>query len=399
MGLYSYTKLSTYKQYPYKYRLKYIDKVPEEMKTIEQFMGQRVHEALERLYKNLISGKTIPVEKFLEYYGKNWKEKWDDNIKFVKKDLSRDDYRELGEKCIKDYYGNYHPFNQSQTISVEKMVYVPLDEMGKYKIRGFIDRLAIAPDGTYEIHDYKTNRSLPAQKDKDEDKQLALYQIGVKHMWKDIHRVQLLWHYLVFNKQISSSRTDEDIEKLKVEKISLIGEIESATDFLPKESSLCNWCSYQAICPLWKHLFRVEQLPKEVISREEGVQLVDRLDMLQSERKRIEDEIAQTKEKLISYSEKEDVERIFGSNKVAKVKKEIKVSFPDTKDEKRTQLEKIVSESGKWDEVSWLDVRRLAKIVEDKGWDNGVIERIEAFGDKEVKKSVTLVKKKKGEEY
>ncbi len=398
MGLYSYTKLSTYKQCPYKYRLKYIDKVPEEMKTIEQFMGQRVHEALERLYKNLISAKIIPVKEVLEHYGKNWEEKWDDNIKFVKKDLSRDNYRELGEKCIKDYYGNYHPFNQSRTVSVEKMVYFPLDERGKYRIRGFIDRLAIAPDGAYEIHDYKTNRSLPLQRDKDEDKQLALYQIGVKNMWKDVHRVRLLWHYLVFNKEISSSRTDEDIEKLKVEEIALIGEIESATDFLPKESSLCNWCSYQAICPLWKHLFVVEHLPEKEISKEDGVRLVDRLEELQSAKKEIEDKIEGTKEALITYSDREGMDRIFGSTKVAKIERKIKLSFPDTKDEKRAQLEKILKGVGKWDEVSLLDVRRLAKIVEEKGWDNSVIERIEGFGDKEEKKSVTLVKKKKGEE-
>jgi RecB family exonuclease len=54
-----------------------------------------------------------------------------------------------------------------------------LDKDGRCKIQGFVDRLAIASDGTYEIHGYKTNKSLPTQKDKDDDKQLALYQIGV----------------------------------------------------------------------------------------------------------------------------------------------------------------------------------------------------------------------------
>ena len=162
LGLYSYTRLATYKQCPYKYKLRYIDKIPE-VKTIEQFMGSTVHKTLEKLYKNVISAKLIPLEKILEYYQKRWARYWHDNIKFVKKDFTKDDYKALGEKCIEDYYKNYYPFNQSKTIHVEKRVYFALDNEGRHKIRGFIDRLVIAPDGTYEIHDYKTSGNLPTQ--------------------------------------------------------------------------------------------------------------------------------------------------------------------------------------------------------------------------------------------
>lgn len=393
MGLYSYTRLATYKQCPYKYKLRYIDKIPE-VKTIEQFMGQRVHKALEKLYKNLISAKVTPLEKILEYYHKRWTRKWDDSIKFVKKDLTKDDFRALGKECIEDYYKSYYPFNQSRTIHVEKRVYFALYNEGRHRIRGFIDRLAIAPDGTYEIHDYKTSGNLPTQKDKDEDKQLALYQIGVKDMWRDVHSIKYIWHYLVFNKEISSSRTDRDIEKLRAEKIALIKEIESATEFTPKESSLCSWCSYQPICPLWKHLFVIESLPEKEVLQEKGIQLVDRLERLQSERREIETQIEETKEALFEYSDREGTDRIFGSTKVAKVKREEKLSFPDSNDEKRSELKKVIKESGKWNEVSSLDVRKLAKKVEEGVWDEEVLKNIERFGEMEEKKSVTLVKKK-----
>jgi len=399
LGSYSYTKLSTYKQCPYRYRLKYIDRITEEIKTIEQFMGSRVHEALEKLYKNLISAKIIPLEKILEYYHKNWEKKWDENIKFVKKDLSKDDYRTLGEKCIRDYYESHYPFNQSKTIGVEKKVSFSLDEDGRFKIGGIIDRLAIASDGTYEIHDYKTNGSLPTQKDKDEDKQLALYQIGVRNLWPDVNSIRLIWHYLVFNKEISSSRTEEDIEKLRVEKIALIHEIESATEFPPRESSLCSWCSYQKTCPLWKHLFVIEHLPEKEVLQEEGFRLVDRLEELQSQKKKIEAEIEQTKEALIVYSDKEEVDRIFGTSKMAKIKKEQKISFPGANDKRRPQLERVIKEEGKWDEVSILNVRALEKILKDqKVWDSNTLEKIEGFADTEEKKSVTLVKKKERED-
>lgn len=397
MGLYSYTRLSTYKQCPYKYKLRYIDKIPE-VKTIEPFMGSCVHEALERLYKNVISAKLVPLERVLEYYHEIWARDWYDNIRFVKKDLTKDDYRALGEKCIEDYYESYYPFNQSKTIHVEKRVSFALDQEGRHKMVGFIDRLAIAPDGTYEIHDYKTNGTLPTQKDKDEDKQLALYQIGVKEMWRDVHSVKFIWHYLVFNKEITSSRSDGDIEKLRSDKIALIAEIESASEFSPRESSLCGWCSYQAICPLWKHLFIIERIPPREVSKEEGVKLVDRLESLQIEGKEIESEIEETKVELINYSDREGVDRIFGSNKMAKIRKETKLSFPDTRDEKRIELEKVIKDEGKWDEVSSLDVRKLAKKVQEGGWNEDILENVEEFAEKEEKKSVTLVKKKGKEE-
>ncbi|MGH7908958.1 MAG: RecB family exonuclease [Thermodesulfobacteriota bacterium] len=397
MGLYSYTRLATYKQCPYKYKLRYIDKIPE-VKTIEQFMGSTVHKTLEKLYKDVISAKLIPLERILEYYQKRWARYWHDNIKFVKKDLTKYDYRALGEKCIEDYYKSYYPFNQSRTIHVEKGVSFALDNEGRHKIRGFIDRLAIAPDGTYEIHDYKTSGTLPTQKDKDEDKQLALYQIGVQDMWRDVHSIKHIWHYLVFNKEIASSRTDRDIEKLIAEKIALIKEIEAAAEFPPIESVLCHWCSYQSICPLWKHLFVIESLPEKEVLQEKGIQLVDRLERLQSERREVETQIEETKEDLFEYSDREGVDRIFGSTKVARVKTEEKITFPESNDERRSELDKVIRESGKWNEVSSLNLIKLAKKFEEGVWDEEVLKNIERFGDIEEKKSVTLVKKKGREE-
>ncbi|MDZ7262649.1 MAG: HAD-IC family P-type ATPase, partial [candidate division KSB1 bacterium] len=43
-----------------------------------------------------------------------------------------------------------------------------------------IDRLMLAPDGAFEVHDYKTGSSLPEQATLDRDRQLGLYQIGVQ---------------------------------------------------------------------------------------------------------------------------------------------------------------------------------------------------------------------------
>ncbi len=79
------------------------------------------------------------------------------------------------------------------------MVFINLDDQGEYLLRGYIDRLDRVKDRTYEIHE--TSKSLPEQSMMDEDRQLALYQIGIQKMWNDVNRVELVWHYVAFDKE------------------------------------------------------------------------------------------------------------------------------------------------------------------------------------------------------
>jgi len=54
--VYSHSKLSCYEQCPQKYKLQYIDKVETEIEeSVEAFMGVRVHETLEKLYRDLMA--------------------------------------------------------------------------------------------------------------------------------------------------------------------------------------------------------------------------------------------------------------------------------------------------------------------------------------------------------
>ena len=49
----SHTKLSIFRNYRCKYKLQYIDKIKvDRTKSIESFLGSRVHEALEELYRD-----------------------------------------------------------------------------------------------------------------------------------------------------------------------------------------------------------------------------------------------------------------------------------------------------------------------------------------------------------
>ncbi|MEZ4291655.1 MAG: PD-(D/E)XK nuclease family protein [Myxococcota bacterium] len=49
----------------------------------------------------------------------------------------------------------HYPFDDGETLGSERRV-VFLDEDGRYKMQGIIDRISRARDGVIEVHDYKT---------------------------------------------------------------------------------------------------------------------------------------------------------------------------------------------------------------------------------------------------
>ncbi|MAG20116.1 hypothetical protein CL618_01655 [archaeon] len=53
MTCYSHSRLGTFQQCKYKYKLNYIDRIKTDLESIEAFMGKLVHETLEKLYKDL----------------------------------------------------------------------------------------------------------------------------------------------------------------------------------------------------------------------------------------------------------------------------------------------------------------------------------------------------------
>jgi len=261
MPVYSYSQLNVYKECPLKYKLRYRDRIKRDFEIIESFMGTMVHETLKKCYDNLGLSKVDTLDNLLAYYAKIWQENWRDSILIMKKDLTQESYMAKGEKMIKAYYERYSPFDADVTIGTEMRLNFHLDDEKKYRMIGYVDRLARAQGGVYEIHDYKTSAHLPSQQDADNDGQLGLYHIGIQQRWLHIKDVRLIWHYLAFDTEIVSYRTPQAITNLCQDTRRLIDEIESAQDFPPKETWLCDWCEYPDLCPLRKHFFEGETLP------------------------------------------------------------------------------------------------------------------------------------------
>lgn len=255
MATFSNSRLNAYENCPLQYRMRYVDKVEvPRRESIEAFLGKRVHEALEYLYKSVGQAYRPTLAEVIAHFREAWEREWTDAIHIVRSGETVAGYKAIAERCITLYYRRHEPFDRGRTVDVEMLVSYPLDLERDLHLQGYIDRLVDLGGGNYEIHDYKTGRRLPSQADVDRDRQLALYQMGVTQRFPDVRSVKLVWHYLAHDKKLESERTPEMLRALREKVIALIGTIERATaagNLPPKVTPLCSWCEYKPVCPAW----------------------------------------------------------------------------------------------------------------------------------------------------
>ncbi|MFX0212152.1 MAG: RecB family exonuclease [Candidatus Hodarchaeota archaeon] len=240
--MYSHSKLWLYENCPEAYKVKYIDRAwPDLPESINLFLGSIVHEALEWLYHRVLEGNVPEMDELVKYYAENWQRNFKADFR-IPAGEKEGDFFNKGVKFLVDYYQTNKPFDE-RTIEIEKKVLFPLDE--EYAIQGYVDRIVLNKDGEYEIHDYKTNDRMKSQSDVDLDRQLALYHLGLKHLYGGDIKVKLVWHMLAHNKKVQSIRTDEQLEKLKQDVLALISKIESTTVWPACGKPWCDWCAYK----------------------------------------------------------------------------------------------------------------------------------------------------------
>ena len=248
--VFSHSRLSSYENCPRQYQYRYIDKLEMPVEGVEAFVGKRVHEVLERLYHHVRThGRPPTLAQVISRFRRDWAFHWHADIRIVREENDAAFYQEHGVRCLENYYRANYPFDFGETIGVEQPVTLVLDEGGRYQMRGVIDRLVRTREGRFEVHDYKTSASLPPRWRLERDRQLPVYQIAVQQAHADAQEVDLVWHFLAFNRTVRSSRTAEQLDELREATIRCIDEIEAASDFPTRTGPLCRWCDYRDLCP------------------------------------------------------------------------------------------------------------------------------------------------------
>jgi len=365
MTTYSHSRVSTYENCPYQYKLHYIDKIEVDVPTtIEPFMGDMVHQSLEDLYKRKKFKQRISKETLIKFYRDLWEKEYSDDILIVKEGLDATNYKKMGEKFLSDYYDRMHPFEQITILGLETQDRMTLSDGNQWHVR--IDKLGCDDKGNYYVCDYKTNSRMKDQEEADSDRQLAMYSIWVKDKFKDVKSVKLIWHMLAFNKDAVSERTDAQLKELQENVINTIKEIEKATkegNFPRKQSGLCDYCVYKEQCPSFKHEFDIDKLETiKEFKKDEGVQLVDEFSDIKTKLTELKEKEDEFKEKLIKYAKQFGIDIVYGSNKKCSVKEFDRIVLPED-DEKKAKFIKLMKDLGVYEECSMICYPRLSSKI------------------------------------
>lgn len=408
---FSPSKLDCYRQCPRKYKYRYVDKIKRDTRSVEAFLGTCVHGGFEGLYEALMHGRRWTLEETLAEYERLWTEGWSDAVR-VRPGFAVQDWKALGVDCIRAYYGAHAPFEAERTVAVERKVGFTLDVDGQvYRIEGYVDRLALGKDGAFEVHDYKTAKTLPTQADVDDDVQLAVYDLAVRDAWPDTKEVRLIWHFVRHGKSLVSSRTDAQRLALKQDLGALIDQIKRDREFAPKETALCAWCEYRDLCPLFRHAELTAVLPSVQRAADDGVQLVDRLAALDARKHDLRGEIKALDLQVEELEgEIERYARAKGISRLAGAASEVTVSYKDGlklptrtgNPEAFAELEAGLKALPIWGEISRVDPHAVIETLAEGKWSPAVrddVERLlDRFGKKTHETIVRLRKRKDADE-
>ncbi|MBF6170489.1 RecB family exonuclease [Nocardia blacklockiae] len=236
-----------FKQCPLKYRLRAIDRIPEPPARYA-VRGTVVHAVLQSLY-GLPSGERVPA-RAAALVTPSWERLLEDRPEVGELVAEGGPDEFLGEvgRLVQAYYRLEDP-TAFDPESCESLIEVALADGSP--LRGYVDRIDVAPTGQLRVVDYKTGRSPGPLGENRALFQLKFYALIVLRT-RGIVPAQLRLIYLS-DGQILTYAPDE-AELLRFERIlsALWAAISAAGrtgEFPPNRSRLCGYCDYQPLCP------------------------------------------------------------------------------------------------------------------------------------------------------
>ncbi|MFC4785060.1 RecB family exonuclease [Nocardioides sp. MAHUQ-72] len=135
----------------------------------------------------------------------------------------------------------------------ERELYVEALLDSRLLLRGFVDRIDVAPDGAIRVVDYKTGR---APGEMFEAKALFQMKFYALVIWRTrgVVPAMLQLVYLGSGEMLRYVPDEADLlaTERKVEAIwRAIRLAEETGDWRPSPGKLCSWCAHQAICPAY----------------------------------------------------------------------------------------------------------------------------------------------------
>lgn len=211
MNTFSFSKISTYKECPLKYKYRYIDKIPSKP-SVHLIKGSKVHKLLEN-YENSTAGEYSEIVR-------NFAES------------------ELGQEILSKPSIREHKIKLNADLRAN-------DELKKHETRfiGFIDRINV--DGGVDLIDFKTGKyKEPKYQDFE---QLILYSLYMFDKF-DICEIKLRFVYVEHNIENTLIFKRESADFYRTQLKADIEKIENDSEFKKCPGPLCPWCDYRDLC-------------------------------------------------------------------------------------------------------------------------------------------------------
>ncbi|PXY30199.1 recombinase RecB [Prauserella sp. PE36] len=247
------SRASDFKQCPLLYRFRAVDRLPE-VPTKAQVRGTLVHSVLERLFA-LPQGERVP-ERAVAMLEPTWRElltecpEWTELFSDEDGDAEQAMSAWLGgaAKLLDGYFGLEDP-NRLDPEACE--LHVETELSSGVVLRGYIDRLDVAPTGEIRVVDYKTGA---APREIGEAKAMFQMKFYAVVLWRlrGVVPRQLKLMYLSDGQALAY--TPDEAELVRFERTleaiwQAILRAGRTGDFRPNPGKLCGWCSHQALCP------------------------------------------------------------------------------------------------------------------------------------------------------
>lgn len=237
----SYSRIETYLTCPLKYYYRYVLQFPGKPSPALSF-GQVIHSALKAFHQPDLLGKRKKLVDLLSLY--------EDYFKAILGKPTLSGHREEQFKKGKKFLTRYHKVYRKvlgEPLELEKEFQV---KIGRFTLKGRIDRIDRRPDGTIELVDYKVSDQERLGQRVDKDRQLTTYALGAQK-GLGIQVASLSLYSVVDNRRVGTRRTPEEIDAFEKKLVETIEEI-TKSEYPPKVSISCQWCDYRLICPAYR---------------------------------------------------------------------------------------------------------------------------------------------------
>jgi putative RecB family exonuclease len=246
-GTLSPSRAADFKACPLLYRFRSIDKIPQRPSR-DKARGTLVHGVLERLFDLPAPERTPEAAAALVEPGYERVVAEDPEVAGLFADAA-DRLAWLGEvrRMLAGYFALEDP-SRLEPAARELLVEATLDGL---RLRGYVDRLDVAPTGEVRVVDYKTG-SVP--REAFEAKALFQLKFYALVLWRTRGTVpaQLRLMYLADRDTLTYRPDADELARFERTLVAVWRAIERAVesrDFRPNPSRLCSWCDHQALCP------------------------------------------------------------------------------------------------------------------------------------------------------